>query len=268
MPFLDKIYRGNPANVLFFNTWVDIKRRAEEEEKDPDEPYGRRYADKKELANVITNELPRGAVFDEPGECLQNRYFERGLGVWRAESVKGEKLPAAFLSTPGLWLLCQGEPGGRAGVSQRLELDKGIYLGQAYARIPEGREAPDEISLGFRVQNLDAPTFTAKWKAGSQWTLGYIVVTNEANCRAVFYCGSENVASPGSVEFTDISFRRIDGEFEEYFKNSPIGWRLRRENDAVALQLEENELELSRQKVLTPEESQDEKGTIDTEQSF
>ena len=268
MPFLDKIYRGNPANVLFFNTWVDIKRRAEEEEKDPDEPYGRRYADKKELANVITNELPRGAVFDEPGECLQNRYFERGLGVWRAESVKGDKLPAAFLSTPGLWLLCQGEPGGRAGVSQKLELDKGIYLGQAYARIPEGREAPDEISLGFRVQNLDAPTFTAKWKAGSQWTLGYIVVTNEANCRAVFYCGSENVASPGSVEFTDISFRRIDGEFEEYFKNSPIGWRLRRENDAVSLQFEENELELSRENLLDKGEDRVEEGTIDTERQF
>ncbi|MBQ7555742.1 hypothetical protein IJS98_04730, partial [bacterium] len=191
-----------------------------------------------------------------------------GLGVWRSESEKGEKLPSTFISTPDLWLLAQGEPGGRAGVSQRLELEKGVYLGQAYARIPEGREAPDEISLKFRAQNLDAPTCSVKWKAGSQWTLGYMVVTNEANCRAVFYCGSENVASPGSVEFTDISFRRIDGEFEEYFKNSPIGWRLRRENDAVALQLEENELELSRQKVLTPEESQDEKGTIDTEQSF
>lgn len=266
---LDKIYRDSPANVVYFNDWASIKRGLDGAgEKDLNEAYKERFAVKKELATTITNELPREAIFEEPGECLQNRYFEKGLGVWRSESVKGEKLPSTFLSTPDLWLLAQGEPGGRAGVSQRLELEKGVYLGQAYARIPEGREAPDEISLKFRAQNLDAPTYSVKWKAGSQWTLGYMVVTNEANCRAVFYCGSENVASPGSVEFTDISFRRIDGEFEEYFKNSPIGWRIRRENDAVALQLEENELELSRQKVLTPEESQDEKGTIDTEQSF
>ena len=263
---LDKIYRDSPANVVFFNEWANIKRGlADESEKDLNEAYKERFAVKKELATTITNDLPREAVYEEPGECLQNRYFEKGLGVWRSESVKGEKLPSTFLSTPDLWLLAQGEPGGRAGVAQRLELDKGVYLGQAYARIPEGREAPDEISLKFRAQSLDAPTYAVKWRAGSQWTLGYIVVTNEADCRAVFYCGSENIASPGSVEFTDISFRRIDGEYEEYFKNSPIGWRLRRENDAVALQLEENELELLRQKVLTPEESQGEKGTIDTE---
>ncbi|MBO4553941.1 GtrA family protein [bacterium] len=262
----DKIYRDSPANVVYFNEWANIKRGlADESEKDLNEAYKERFAVKKELATTITNDLPREAVYEEPGECLQNRYFEKGLGVWRSESVKGEKLPSTFLSTPDLWLLAQGEPGGRAGVAQRIELDKGIYLGQAYARIPEGREAPDEISLKFRAQSLDAPTYAVKWRAGSQWTLGYIVVTNEADCRAIFYCGSENVASPGSVEFTDISFHRIDGELEEYFKNSPIGWRLRRENDAVALQLEENELELLRQKVLTPEESQGEEGTIDTE---
>ena len=145
-------------------------------------------------------------------------------------------------------------------------MEKGIYLGQVYARIPEGREAPDEISLQFRVQGLDSPTITAKCKAGAgQWSLGYIVVTNEANCRASFYCGSENVASPGSVEFTDISLRRIDGEFEEAFKNSPIGWRIRRENDAVALKLEENELELSRERLLEPDDDPAEKGSIDTE---
>ena len=263
---LDKIYRDSPANVVYFNDWASIKRSLDAEgQKDLNEAYKERFAVKKELATTITNELPREAIFEEPGECLQNRYFEKGLGVWRSESVKGEKLPSTFLSTPDLWLLAQGEPGGRAGVAQRLELDKGIYLGQAYARIPEGREAPDEISLKFRVQSLDAPTYSVKWRAGSQWTLGYIVVTNEAACRAVFYCGSENVASPGSVEFTDISFRRIDGDFDEYFKNSPVGWRLRRENDAVTLQLEENELELSRQKILTPEEEQGEEGTIDTE---
>lgn len=263
---LDKIYRDSPANVVYFNDWASIKRSLDAEgQKDLNEAYKERFAVKKELATTITNELPREAIFEEPGECLQNRYFEKGLGVWRSESVKGEKLPSTFLSTPDLWLLAQGEPGGRAGVAQRIELDKGIYLGQAYARIPEGREAPDEISLKFRAQSLDAPTYSVKWRAGSQWTLGYIVVTNEAACRAVFYCGSENVASPGSVEFTDISFRRIDGDFDEYFKNSPVGWRLRRENDAVTLQLEENELELSRQKILTPEEEQGEDGTIDTE---
>ena len=259
---LDRIYRDTPANVVYFNDWANIKRGfAAENEKGLNEAYKERFAVKKELATTITNELPREAVFEEPGECLQNRYFEKGLGVWRSESVKGEKLPSTFLSTPDLWLLAQGEPGGRAGVSQRIELEKGIYLGQAYARIPEGREAPEEISLKFRVQNLDAPTISVKWKAGSrQWALGYMVVTNEANCRAIFHCGSENVSSPGSVEFTDVSFRRIDGEFEERFKDSPIGWRMRRENDAVALKLEENELELSRKKLLTPDEDEDEKG--------
>lgn len=270
LSLFDKIYRDNPANVVYFSDWVSIKREmADDNVKGLNEIYKERFPNKKELSAAITNELPREAVFDEPGECLQNRYFERGLGVWRSESVKGEKLPSTFLSTPDLWLLCQGEPGGRAGVTQRLELEKGIYLGQVYARIPEGREAPDEISLQFRVQGLDSPTITAKCKAGAgQWSLGYIVVTNEANCRASFYCGSENVASPGSVEFTDISLRRIDGKFEEAFKNSPVGWRIRRENDAVALKLEENELELSREKLLEPDDAPAEKGAIDTEHQF
>lgn len=267
LSLFDKIYRDNPANVVYFSDWESIKREmAGENVKGLNEVYKERFPNKKELSATITNELPREAVFDEPGECLQNRYFERGLGVWRAESVKGEKLPSTFLSTPDLWLLCQGEPGGRAGVTQRLELEKGVYLGQVYARIPEGREAPDEISLKFRIQGLDSQILTAKCKAGAgQWSLGYIVVTNEANCRASFYCGSENVASPGSVEFTDISLRRIDGEFEEAFKNSPIGWRIRRENDAVALKLEENELELSRERLLEPDDAPAEKGAIDTE---
>lgn len=270
LSLFDKIYRDNPANVVYFSDWVSIKREmADDNVKGLNEIYKERFPNKKELSAAITNELPREAVFDEPGECLQNRYFERGLGVWRSESVKGEKLPSTFLSTPDLWLLCQGEPGGRAGVTQRLELEKGIYLGQVYARIPEGREAPDEISLQFRVQGLDSSTITAKCKAGAgQWSLGYIVVTNEANCRASFYCGSENVASPGSVEFTDISLRRIDGKFEEAFKNSPVGWRIRRENDAVALKLEENELELSREKLLEPDDAPAEKGAIDTEHQF
>ena len=102
-------------------------------------------------------------------------------------------------------------------------------------------------------------------KAGAgQWSLGYIVITNEANCRASFYCGSENVASPGSVEFTDISFRRIDGEFEEAFRKSPACWRIRRENDAVALSLEEKELELSLEKLMAPAEEPAQKGAIDT----
>ena len=57
------------------------------------------------------------------------------------------------------------------------------------------------------------------------------------------------------MEFTDVSFRRIDGECEEYFKNSPIGWRIRRERDAVALRLEEKELELSRERTLGKEET-------------
>ena len=269
LSLFDKIYRDNPANVVFFNDWTSIKREIEDENaKGLNGAYKERFPDIKELAATITNELPREAIFEEAGEILQNRFFERGLGIWRSESVKGEKLPSTFLSTPYLWLLCQGEPGGRAGVTQRIELEKGIYLGQAYARIPGGREAPDEISLKFREQNLDAPTYSIKWKAGTQWTLGYIVVTNEANCRASFYCGSENVASPGSVEFTDISFRRIDGEFEEIFKNSPIGWRIRRENDAVALKLEENELELSRERLLEPADASAEKGAIDTEHQF
>ena len=253
----DKIYRNEPANVVFFNDWSGIRGSMDGSgEKDLNEAYRERFAAKKELGTTVTNDLPREAIFEEAGECLQNRYFEKGLGVWRSESVKGEKLPQTFLSTPDLWLLCQGEPGGRAGVAQRLELEKGVYLCQAYARIPEGREAPDEISLKFRAQGLDAQTFSAKWKAGSrQWSLCYLVVTNEASCRAVFYCGSENVASPGSVEFTDVSFRRIDGECEEYFKNSPIGWRIRRERDAVALRLEEKELELSRERILGKEET-------------
>ena len=270
LSLFDKIYRDNPANVVYFSDWESIKREmAGENVKGLNEVYKERFPNKKELSATITNELPREAVFDEPGECLQNRYFERGLGVWRAESVKGEKLPSTFLSTPDLWLLCQGEPGGRAGVTQRLELEKGVYLGQVYARIPEGREAPDEISLQFRVQGLDSPTITAKCKAGAgQWSLGYIVVTNEANCRASFYCGSENVASPGSVEFTDISLRRIDGEFEEAFRKSPACWRIRRENDAVTLKLEENELELSREKLLEPDDAPAEKGAIDTEHQF
>lgn len=270
LPLFERIYRDNPANVVYFNDWTSVKREMEDEDANGlNEAYKERFPDMKELAAAITNELPREAIFEEAGEILQNRFFERGLGVWRSESVKGEKLPSAFLSTPNLWLLAEGEPGGRAGVSQRIELEKGIYLGQAYARIPEGVGAPDEISLKFRVQSLDAPVLSAKWKAGNrQWALGYIVITNEASCRASFYCGSENVASPGSVEFTDISLRRIDGEFEEAFKNSPIGWRIRRENDAVALKLEENELELSREKLLEPADAPGEGGAIDIEHSF
>ena len=269
LSLFDKIYRDNPANVVYFNDWTSIRREIDDENtKGLNDAFKERFPDQRELAATITNELPREAVYDKPGECLQNRYFENGLGVWRSESVKGEKLPSTFISTPNLWLLAQGEPGGRAGVSQRLELEKGIYLGQAYARIPEGREAPDEISLKFRVQNLDAPVSSVKWRVGNQWTVGYIVVTNEANCRASFYFGSENVASPGSVEFTDISFRRIDGEFEGSFKNSPIGWRIRRENDAVALKFEENELELSRERLLEPAGTPAEKGAIDTEHQF
>ena len=267
LALFDRIYRDNPANVVYFKDWTSIRREIDNgNEKGLNEAYKERFHDKKELAAAITNDLPREAIFEEAGEILQNRFFERGLGIWRSESVKGEKLPSAFLSTPDLWLLAEGEPGGRAGVSQRVELEKGIYLGQAYARIPEGVGAPDEISLKFRVQSLDAPVCSAKWKAGNrQWALGYIVITNEANCRASFYCGSENVASPGSVEFTDISLRRIDGEFEESFKNSPIGWRIRRENDAVALKFEEKELELSREKLLEPAAASAEDGAIDTE---
>ena len=264
----DKIYRDNPANVVYFDAWDKIKRgMSDKKEKTIDEAYRERF--KKEIALTVTNDLPRSAIFSESGECLQNRYFENGLGVWRTESVKGEKIPSTFISIPDLWLLAQGEPGGLAGVSQRLELEKGIYLGQAYARIPEGREAPDEISLKFRVQSLDAPALTAKWKAGvGQWSLGYIIVTNEANCRVSFYCGSENISSPGSVEFTDVSFRRIDGEFEERFKNSPIGWRIRRGSDPVALQLEENERQLSLEKAVRGREPHEENGAIDIQQPF
>ncbi len=270
LPLFERIYRDNPANIVYFNDWTSVKREMEDEDANGlNEAYKERFPDMKELAAAITNELPREAIFEEAGEILQNRFFERGFGVWRSESVKGEKLPSAFLTTPGLWLLAQGEPGGRAGVSQRVEIEKGIYLGQAYARVPEGVGAPDEISLKFRVQNLDAPVCSAKWKAGAgQWSLGYIVITNEANCRASFYCGSENVSSPGSVEFTDISFRRIDGEFEEAFRKSLTCWRIRRENDAVALSLEEKERELSLEKLMAPADEPAQKGAIDTAHQF
>ncbi|MBQ7555214.1 GtrA family protein, partial [bacterium] len=68
---LDKIYRDSPANVVYFNNWASIKRGLDGAgEKDLNEAYKERFVVKKELATTITNELPREAIFEEPGECL------------------------------------------------------------------------------------------------------------------------------------------------------------------------------------------------------
>jgi len=262
-PLFDKFYHNDPANFPFSRPWQDLKKSFANG-PDPSEEYSKRFTPDRRLCVTLTNELPREAFFEEKDEMLRDRYFEKGLGAWRIESVLGDRLPSTFISVPDLWLLAQGEPGGKAGVSQRLEVEKGVYLAGAYARVPEGREAPDEISLKFRGSGLEAVTRTAKWKSGSwQWTYCCLIVTNTVPGRANFFCGSENIASPGSVEFTDLTFRRIDGSGEEAWLSSPLRARLRRETDSVALRLEEREEQLKRENILrespllTPDASSD-----------
>ena len=250
LPLFEKIYRDEPANFQFSRLWQDM-RKSFSDEPDPNEEYAKRFTTERSLCHTLTNELPREAFFAAQGEMLKDRYFDKGLGAWRAESVMGDRLPSTFITVPDLWLLAQGEPGGKAGVSQRLDIEKGIYLAGAFARVPEDREAPDEISLKFRGSGLEAVTQTAKWKKGNwQWTYCCLIVTNSAQGRAIFYCGSENVASPGSVEFTDLTFHRIDGPGQAAWEDSPLRAKFRRETDAVALRLEEKEEQLKRDKIL------------------
>ena len=249
-PLFDKFYHNDPANFPFSRPWQEFKKSFADG-PDPNEEYAKRFTPERRLCVTLTNELPREAFFEEKGEMLRDRYFEKGLGAWRIESVMGDRLPATFISVPDLWLLAQGEPGGKAGVAQRLEVEKGVYLAGAYARVPEGREAPSEIALKFRGSGIEAATHTAKWRNGAwQWTYCCLIVTNTAPGRANFFCGSENVASPGSVEFTDLTFRRIDGSGEEAWLSSPLRARLRRETDSVALRLEEREEQLKRENIL------------------
>lgn len=233
----DKIYLHRPENVAFVREWEEYKRAMSQRNDLPATESAQ-----KEMGGIITNSLPRHAVlFFEDFEQLMNGYFIKGLGDWRAESESEEKLPTTFLSTPGYKLSEQGEPGGKAGATVRMLLPPGVYAASAYARIPEGREAPSEVSMRFRQRGI--PEVRAKkWRTlCGQWTQEYMIITNSAENLSFFCLGSENVASPGAVEFTDVSFRRIDGDFSEKWKRDPLNWVIRREKDEAALRLEEKE---------------------------
>lgn len=233
----DKIYLNRPENAIFVKEWDTFKKSMDARGDLPASESAQ-----KEMGGIITNSLPRHAVIVfEGAEQLMNGYFIKGLGEWRAESEKEEKLPATFLLTPGFKLSEQGEPGGKAGASVRMMLPPGVYAASAYARIPEGREAPTEVSMRFR-QRGDTDSQVKKWRTlCGQWTQEHLIITNSSENISFFCLESENVASPGAVEFTDVSFRRIDGEYSENWKRDPLNWAIRRKKDGAALLLEEKE---------------------------
>lgn len=233
----DKIYLNRPENVASVKEWENFKKAMDGRDDLPASESAQ-----KEMGGVITNSLPRHAVIVfEGAEQLMNGYFIKGLGEWRAESESEEKLPATFLLTPGFKLSEQGEPGGKAGATVKMLLPPGVYAATAYARIPEGREAPTEVSMRFR-QRGDTESQVKKWRTlCRQWTQEYMIITNSAETLSSFCLESENVASPGAVEFTDVSFRRIDGEYSENWKRDPLNWVIRRKKDGAALLLEEKE---------------------------
>lgn len=241
----DSIYLNRPANASRVNEWNAFKR--EMNEKAEGGRVGKLTV--REMNALITNSLPRQAVFSA-GEAEQvlNGYFISGLDGWRSESEKEEKLPATFISSPDLRVLAQGEPGGKSGVSAKLLLPKGVFLGSAYARVPEGREAPTEVALKFRARGGEE-SLVKKWQGlCGQWTVNSFVITNAAECQVSFFLGSENVTSPGAVEFTEVSLRRIDQEQAEAWGRDPFNWKERREKEDPGLSLEEKELQLNREK--------------------